>query len=283
MLLVETTAVTLSGMVRYLRELWGHLYPASPPPKYQVYREHHGNGPSEFTTTVHLRVGPCSDSTQYTFQSGVTSQVTRAIQEAVMDALLLLRTFDHNMASHPRYTYFPRMDTANGDTIFTSPPDVGSPITQLLRLTSLLLEYLQDTLTVLDIFRMDLATAEMSRVLERDIISGIPLPRPAPAPVPAPPTIPRLSSWTTVRNSFPSAPATQSPFAPTRHSAAPAHRVVRFQHSSLSPFALPFRASPNFLSLSTDTETPSTPLAPDSPLSYEPASEDRVASTKEDF
>jgi hypothetical protein len=175
--------------------------------------------PSFATATVHLRVGPCPNSTQYTFQSEITSHVTRAIQEAAIVALLLLRTFDHNMASHSRYTHFPRMDAINSDTIFTSLTDVGSPITQLLRLTSLLLEYLQETLTILNNFCMDLASSEMSRILGRDIVSGIPLPSSAPA-LP-PPAIPRCSSWKIVRNSFPSPPATQSPYAPTHHSAAP--------------------------------------------------------------
>ena len=92
-----------------------------------------------------------------------------------MDALVLLRTFDSTLASHPRYTYLPRMDAANGYAVFTSSADMVSPVTQLLRLTSLLLEYLQETLTVLDIFRMDLASSEMSRILGRYLLSGIPL------------------------------------------------------------------------------------------------------------
>jgi hypothetical protein len=120
----------------------------------------------------------------------------------------------------------------------------------------------------------------MSRVLARDIISAPSLLRTAPTSTP--PTILCLSSWTTVRDSFPSAPTTQNLFAPTHHSTAPARRVVGFQHSSLSPFSPLFPTTPNIRSLSMGTETPASPFLPDSPLSFEPASEDRRAPISEE-
>jgi hypothetical protein len=73
-LFAETTVAHVPGFPQFLREVWDHLYPGTPPPTYRVYYNRLDRSTSEFTATVHLRPEP-------SITSGVSTQATRAIQE----------------------------------------------------------------------------------------------------------------------------------------------------------------------------------------------------------
>jgi len=165
-LLVETTAMYVSGMPQFLREIWSHLYPTAPSPKYRVFSTRLGRTHSEFTATVYLRTEPVSQGHKYTFSSGPSHQVTGAIQEAANNAIVLLRTHDPIMENCTRYAYFPRLDLSSGETLFPIPEDPTSALACLLRYTYHLHEHLDDTLSQLDTLRAKLAAAEAT------IISG---------------------------------------------------------------------------------------------------------------
>ena len=126
-LFVETTAVHITGFPQFLREIWDHLYPGAPPPTYRVYHNRLDRSTSEFTATVHLRPEPATAGSSHALTSSVTTQATRAVQEAAGDAILFLRTFDPVMRRCTRYAYFPRLDLDRGDILFPNPGDSSSP------------------------------------------------------------------------------------------------------------------------------------------------------------
>ena len=132
-LFAETTAVHIPGFPQFLREIWDHLYPGSPPPTYRVFYSRPDGGTSEFTATVHLRTEPSVTMAYgHAVTSAVSTQVTRAIQEAAGDAIVYLRTYDPVMRQCTRYVYFPRLDLDNGDVLFPNPGDPTSALTSLL-------------------------------------------------------------------------------------------------------------------------------------------------------
>ena len=157
-LLVETTAMHVPGMPQFLREIWSHLYPTSPPPKYSVFRTRLGVARSEFTATVCLRTKPVSQGHKYTFSSDPSHQVTGAIQEAAHNAIVLLRTHNPIMENCTRYFHFPRLDLSSGDTLLPIPED--PELACLFRYTYYLHEYLDDSLSQLDTLHAKLAAAE---------------------------------------------------------------------------------------------------------------------------
>jgi hypothetical protein len=57
-LFAETTVAHVPGFPQFLREVWDHLYPGTPPPTYRVYYNRLDRSTSEFTATVHLRPEP---------------------------------------------------------------------------------------------------------------------------------------------------------------------------------------------------------------------------------
>ena len=134
----ETSAVHVPGFPQFLREVWEHLYPSSPPPIYRVFYNRPNGSASEFTATVHLHPETVSNEIVHDITSGVTTQVTRAIQEVAADAIIFLRTYNPVMRQCTRYVYFPRLDLENGDVLFPSPGDPRSALTALLQYTNLL-------------------------------------------------------------------------------------------------------------------------------------------------
>jgi hypothetical protein len=196
--------------------------------------------------------------------------VTRAIQEAALDALVLLRTFDPSMATHPSYVYFPRMDTDDGDTVFSSPAELDSPITHLVWFTSLILQYLSETLTVLDISRTNLSTSEMARVSGIDLtynpLAGRHARNTLPIITPAP-----RSSWAVVRSSF-----TPPPYLPRPHTSThrtittPIRRHTGFTTSTRSSRAPRHGSHSDFLALTASTAQSPSPVVSDSSCEYEP-------------
>ena len=162
-LFAETTAVHITGFPQFLREIWDHLYPGAPPPTYRVYHNRLDRSTSEFTATVHLRPEPVSAGSSHALTSGVTTQATRAVQEAAGDAILFLRTFDPVMMRCDRYAYFPRLDLDRGDILFPNPGDSSSPLSTILQYTTLLHQYLHVTLLQFASLRANLALAEMMR------------------------------------------------------------------------------------------------------------------------
>ena len=84
-LLVETTAGHELGMVKFLRETWGHLYPFAPPPKFRVFYSRSPGPRTEYTATVCLDAHPGTDGPSYALSSGITNQVTDdGIDESVL-------------------------------------------------------------------------------------------------------------------------------------------------------------------------------------------------------
>ena len=69
-LLVETTAGHELGMVKFLRETWGHLYPSAPPPKFRVFYSRSPGPRTEYTATVCLDAHPGTDGPSYALSSG---------------------------------------------------------------------------------------------------------------------------------------------------------------------------------------------------------------------
>ena len=159
----ETTAVHVPGFPQYLAEIWDHLYPGSTPPIYRVFYNRPDGGATEFVATVHLRSEPRADGNVQAVTSGVSTQATRAIQEAAGDAIVFLRTYDPVMRQCTRYVYFPRLDLANGDVLFPNPGDTSSALTAILRYTTLLHQYLHVTLLQFASLRANVAMAEMAR------------------------------------------------------------------------------------------------------------------------
>ena len=73
--------------------------------------------------------------------------MTRAINEAAFDAIILLRTFDAVMERDPRYSLLPTLDFTDGSVHFAAPPEsADSPLTNLLHYASLLEYYLHEIL-----------------------------------------------------------------------------------------------------------------------------------------
>ena len=159
----ETTAMYISGFPQLLREIWDHLYPGAPPPNYRVLCHRHDRATSEFTATVYLRPAPVTAGISHALTSGVSTQPTRAIQEAAGDAIVFLRTHDLVMRQCTRYVYFPRLDLDTGDILFPNPGGPHSPLAALLRYTTLLHQYLRVTLLQLASLRANVALAEMTR------------------------------------------------------------------------------------------------------------------------
>ena len=162
-LFAETTAEHISGFPQLLREIWSHLYPESAPPLYRVYFDRPTGTNSEFAATLVLRPEAGDPTVLHTLTSGVTAQVTRAIQEVAYDAITLIRTFDPIMGECSRYTHFPRLQMTTGDVIFPNPGDPEASLTTLIRYTALLHQYLHATLGQLASLRIDLATATRPR------------------------------------------------------------------------------------------------------------------------
>jgi len=162
-LFAETTALHITGFPQFLREIWDHLYPGTPPPTYRVFYNRLDRSTSEFTATVHLRPAPLSSGVIHALTSGVTTQATRAIQEVAGDAILFLRTYDPVMIQCTRYAYFPRLDLDNGDMVFPNPGNPSSPLTALIQYTTLLHQYLHVTLLQFASLRANVAMAEMTR------------------------------------------------------------------------------------------------------------------------
>ena len=74
-----------------------------------------------YTATVYLRAESVDRGNMYSLSSGITHLVNRAIQEAAVDAIILLRTHDPLMKKCVRYIHLPRLDLSNGDVFFPSP------------------------------------------------------------------------------------------------------------------------------------------------------------------
>ena len=107
---VETPALHVPSMPPFLREIWAHLYPTSPPPTYRVLASRPNETHSKFIATIYLCVKPVGRGHAYSLSFGIHHQVNRAIQEVVGDAIILLRTHDRDMRRCPRYAYLPRLD-----------------------------------------------------------------------------------------------------------------------------------------------------------------------------
>ena len=133
---VETPALNVPGMPQFLREIWAHLYPTSPPPTYRVLASRSSGTHSEFVATVYLCASPVGRGHTYALSSGITHQATRAIQEAAADAIILLRTHDPIMMKCNHYVYLLRLDLSNGDVFFPSPWAPSPEFTTLLHYTS---------------------------------------------------------------------------------------------------------------------------------------------------
>ena len=127
-LFAETTAVHIPGFPQFLREIWDQLYPDAPPPTYRVHHNRLDSSTSQFTATAYLRPEPVTAGSSHALTSGVTTQATRAVQEAAGDAILFLRTFDPVMRQCTRYAYFPRLDLDTADILFPNPGDPSSPL-----------------------------------------------------------------------------------------------------------------------------------------------------------
>ena len=163
-LLARTTASTVPGAPPFLRKIWTRLYPSAPPPEYRVFQDRPlGSVTSEFTATVTLVSGPDPNGPVYTFRSRIMDRMTRAVNEAAFDAILILRTFDPEMDSDPRYSLFPRLDIEDG-SIHYAPPALGpdSPISNFMRYASLLEYYLRESILAYAILRNDTATANLA-------------------------------------------------------------------------------------------------------------------------
>ena len=170
-LLARTAALTVPGAPPFLKEIYTRLYPSAPPPEYRVLQDRPlGSVTSEFTTTVTLGSGPDSNGPGYTFRSRVTDRMTRVINEAAFDAILILRTFDPTMDSDPRYSLFPRLDIEDGSVQFDSAlPGPDSPVATLLRYASIVEYYLRESILAYAVLRNDTATANLARASGVDL------------------------------------------------------------------------------------------------------------------
>ena len=93
-----------------------------------------------------------------------------AVNEAAFDAILILRTFDPEMDSDPRYSLFPRLDIEDGSIHYAPPtPSPDSPVSNLIRYASLLEYYLRESILAYAIHRNDTATANLARASGVDI------------------------------------------------------------------------------------------------------------------
>ena len=251
-LLAETTALYVSGMPQLLREIWSHLYPASPAPRYRVFSARFDGTHSEFSASVYLRTPatPYHDGRVYVYSSSITTQVTRAIQEVADDAIILLRTQDPIMRMCTRYAHFPRLDPSNGDILFPNPGDPSSELTNLLRYTFYLHKYLHDTLTQLSALRVSVAETEAARASRNGAV-------PRALPIPA-----HLAGGTLAqvrRELAPGSAARTVPFRDSHATRRAVRRVIphspepRFQRRRLDPDPPPPAHSPGSSVSSIDT------------------------------
>jgi len=242
----ETTAAHIPGFPQFLREIWDHLYPGSAPPTYRVFYERPNGSVSEFTATVHLRPKSSPVGISHTITSGTATQLTRAVQEAAGAAVIFLRTHDPVMRRCTRYVYFPRVDLNNGEVFFPSQGDPTSALTSLLRYTTLLHQYLNDTLYQFASLRANLAGAGRARAHR------------ASSHRPTPFTTFTHSSLDRIRRRISPAPATRVPSPPFSTSGSTAHyyshftpvrsqrRRVRADTPSYSADSRDGRASPDY-------------------------------------
>ena len=254
-LLIETTAMNVPGMPQFLREIWSHLYPTSPLPKYSVSSTHLGRTRSEFTATVCLHTEPVSQGHKYTFSSDSSHQVTGAIQEAAHNAIVLLRTHNPIMENCTRYSHFPRLDLSSGDTLLPVPEDSTAELACLLRHTYYLHEYQDDTLSQLDTLHAKLVTAEAA-------IAAGPGSSHQNPPFPSQPTRSTLGQ---LKKRPASAPARFSPFFSASPMFPPSTPESRFQGCHI-PTSLPsYTLGSSMSSIDTDegsidTIPPATPI-----------------------
>ena len=163
--LVETPATNVDGAPRLLRALWEYLHPDSPVPLYRVYHYRPTGSTREFSAAVHLVISPGSSEHGQVIRSGVTTQLTRAIREAALDALVFLRTFDPVMSACTLFEHVPRLDLTTGNTFVSTRGLEDPPLSHLADFTTTVYQYLLETLSELSILRHELATMQLQRTL----------------------------------------------------------------------------------------------------------------------